>query len=211
MFLKANVTSKLILQIKSCRNMLPMNSHGSADPFIKVYLDPPLTNKKGKKDKGDKTETRKNTRNPIFNAQFTYDIPTELDMEFTYLHIDAYSSSESDGNLMGRMAFQLNEIWQEGAVTTGWFKWLDEKRGQLLNVQDAPAKQPAPPARQPQQPQQSQQQSHASSGSGSAIDTPPNNTASVASGRGGQPRARSATHKLYITTAQHIDLRCVLP
>jgi Ca2+-dependent lipid-binding protein len=107
-----------------------MNAKGTADPYLKVYLLPDASKQTKKK-----TTVHKGTRNPIFNEQLTWEIRTGTDLESKRLHISVWDDQTWKRNqFMGAMSFSLAEIWDPETTTTGWFKLLDEKKGEIQNI-----------------------------------------------------------------------------
>lgn len=66
------VTSKLVVVILEAKNLKKMDSDGFSDPYVKVSLA--LNKKKWKR---KKTGVKKNTLNPYFNEEFTFDVTLE--------------------------------------------------------------------------------------------------------------------------------------
>lgn len=126
---KASAFSVLVLKLVEGRDLLPMHKDGSADPFVKLYLSPD-PNKDSKK----KTAVRKHTLNPNWQEQFTWEIRTGTNLENMRLHLAVYDHALLRSNkFMGSMSFSLAEIWDEDTPSTGWFKLLDQKKGEFQN------------------------------------------------------------------------------
>ncbi|XP_068115809.1 synaptotagmin-8 [Hyperolius riggenbachi] len=66
------VTSKLVVVILEGRKLKKMDNDGFSDPYVKVQLA--LNKKKWKR---KKTGVKKNTLNPYFNEEFTFDVTLE--------------------------------------------------------------------------------------------------------------------------------------
>ncbi|KAM3919365.1 synaptotagmin-8 [Leptodactylus fuscus] len=66
------VTSKLIVVILEARKLKKMDNDGFSDPYVKVQLA-----LKKKKWKRKKTGVKKNTLNPYFNEEFSFDVTLE--------------------------------------------------------------------------------------------------------------------------------------
>lgn len=110
--------------------MLAMNANGTADPYVKLYLLPDVTKQTKKK-----TAVHKGTRNPIFNEQFTWEIRTGTDLESKRLHISVWDDQTWKRNqFMGAMSFSLAEIADPETLCNGWFKLLDEKKGEFQSI-----------------------------------------------------------------------------
>lgn len=59
------VAIAILLIVKCCRNLPPMDANGKADPFVKLQLLPDPTNLYKQK-----TEIQPKTRDPVFNEEF---------------------------------------------------------------------------------------------------------------------------------------------
>eukprot|EP00730_Choanoeca_flexa_P015844 TRINITY_DN7369_c0_g1_i2.p1 TRINITY_DN7369_c0_g1~~TRINITY_DN7369_c0_g1_i2.p1 ORF type:complete len:719 (+),score=205.10 TRINITY_DN7369_c0_g1_i2:158-2314(+) len=179
---KASAFSVLALTIKEGRDLLAMNKNNTATPYVKVYMEPDLP-KSSKK----KTQPRKNTVNPMFNEQFTWEIRTGTNVENMKLHIQVFEQAKlRRSQFMGSMAFPLNEIFEAG-IMEGWFKLLDQKKGVFQYIPFRPkvkddtgastrgrakAKAPAPPKVSPQpKPAPAVSASSAGSKSGGAMES----------------------------------------
>lgn len=66
------VTSKLVVVILEARKLKKMDNDGYSDPYVKVQLA--LNKKKWKR---KKSHVKKNTLNPYFNEEFTFDVTLE--------------------------------------------------------------------------------------------------------------------------------------
>ncbi|XP_044126172.1 synaptotagmin-1-like isoform X1 [Bufo gargarizans] len=66
------VTSKLIVVILEAKKLKKMDNDGLSDPYVKVQLA--LNKKKWKR---KKSRVKKNTLNPYFNEEFTFDVTLE--------------------------------------------------------------------------------------------------------------------------------------
>ena len=126
---KASAFSVLALTIKEGRDLLAMNKNNTATPYVKVFIEPDLP-KSSKK----KTQPRKNTVNPMFNEQFTWEIRAGTAVEELKLRIEVYEHSKlRRSQFMGSMAFPLGDILEAGSME-GWFKLLDQKKGNLQYI-----------------------------------------------------------------------------
>lgn len=108
-----------------------MNKLGTADPYVKMYImpDPSKASKR-------KTEVHKGTRNPIFNEQFVWEIRSGTDLTDKRLHITVWDNQAWMKNqFMGAMSFALDELFNDADMcSSGWFKLLDEKKGEFQNI-----------------------------------------------------------------------------
>ncbi|ALC49072.1 Rph [Drosophila busckii] len=67
----------LVVNVKQCINLLPMDNNGSSDPFVKLQLKPDAH-----KNKKHKTSVKWRTLNPIFNEEFYFEAsPHDLNKE----------------------------------------------------------------------------------------------------------------------------------
>lgn len=136
--IKANAFSVLKLDLKDCRDLMGMNKNMDSDPYIKMYIysgnEPDKSTKK-------KTTVHKNTRNPIFNESFTWDIRSNADLNNLRLHLSVwdYEKGLKKNQFMGAMSFSLAELWEGGKDNPdvpmhGWFRLLDDKKGEYQNM-----------------------------------------------------------------------------
>lgn len=75
---KASAFGVLVLRIIEGRDLMEMNKHGTADPYVKMYMLPDAKKKK--------TCVRKNTCNPVFEPDgkeelFRWEVRTDSDLE----------------------------------------------------------------------------------------------------------------------------------
>ncbi|XP_071974188.1 synaptotagmin-8 isoform X1 [Engystomops pustulosus] len=92
------VTSKLIVVILEARKLKKMDNDGLSDPYVKVQLA--LNKKKWKR---KKTAVKKNTLNPYFNEEFTFDVTLEqiqnVDLIISVWDHDKVNKNEQIGKL----------------------------------------------------------------------------------------------------------------
>eukprot|EP00049_Salpingoeca_infusionum_P028081 m.36101 g.36101 ORF g.36101 m.36101 type:complete len:738 (+) comp9967_c0_seq1:168-2381(+) len=119
----ASAFTVLVLHVHEGRDLLAMNKNNTANPQLRAWLTP---DEKGTK---KKTQVRKNTVNPMFNEQFTWEIRTGSDIENRQLKIVVGEHSKlRRSQFMGSMTFPLAELFEE-KVKEGWFRLLDQKKG----------------------------------------------------------------------------------
>ncbi len=141
---KASVFSVLVLGVKEGRDLAPTRKDDSADPYVKMYIVPDSS-----KETKRKTQVRKNTLNPMFSENFSWEIRTGTDLESHRLHISVWDNKTLGRNeFMGGMSFSLAEIFDDEVPNSGWFKLLDKQKAELQYVPfRAPrGAVPAPPA-----------------------------------------------------------------
>eukprot|EP00056_Hartaetosiga_gracilis_P004814 m.78310 g.78310 ORF g.78310 m.78310 type:complete len:734 (-) comp11950_c0_seq1:216-2417(-) len=124
---KASAFCVLILNVKEGRDFIAMNKNRTANPYLKAWLTP--DEKKTKK----KTPVRKNTVNPIFDEQFTWEVRTG-EVENRQLKVVVYEHNKlRRSQFMGSMTFPLAELFEENVIE-GWFRLLDQKKGDFQYV-----------------------------------------------------------------------------
>ncbi|TDG40861.1 hypothetical protein AWZ03_012724 [Drosophila navojoa] len=73
----------LVVNVKQCINLLPMDNNGSSDPFVKLQLKPDAH-----KNKKHKTSVKWRTLNPVFNEEFYFEAsPHDLNKEMLILTV----------------------------------------------------------------------------------------------------------------------------
>ncbi|KAG9475668.1 hypothetical protein GDO78_003852, partial [Eleutherodactylus coqui] len=92
------VTSKLIVVILEAKKLKKMDDNGLSDPYVKVQLA--LNKKKWKR---KKTGVKKNTLNPYFNEEFTFDVTLEqmknVDLIISVWDYDKVNKNEQIGKI----------------------------------------------------------------------------------------------------------------
>ncbi|PIO38621.1 Synaptotagmin-1, partial [Aquarana catesbeiana] len=92
------VTSKLVVVILEARKLKQMDNDGFSDPYVKVQLA--LNKKKWKR---KKTGIKKNTLNPYFNEEFTFDVTLEqiqnVDLIISVWDHDKVNKNEQIGKI----------------------------------------------------------------------------------------------------------------
>ncbi|XP_073514859.1 synaptotagmin-8 [Phyllobates terribilis] len=92
------VTSKLVVVILEAKKLKKMDNDGFSDPYVKVQLA--LNKKKWKR---KKTGVKKNTLNPYFNEEFTFDVTLEqiqnVDLIISVWDHDKVNKNEQIGKL----------------------------------------------------------------------------------------------------------------
>ncbi|XP_069821768.1 synaptotagmin-8 [Dendropsophus ebraccatus] len=92
------VSSKLVVVILEAKNLKKMDADGFSDPYVKVQLA--LNKKKWKR---KKTGVKKNTLNPYFNEEFTFDVTLEqiqnVDLIISVWDHDKVNKNEQIGKI----------------------------------------------------------------------------------------------------------------
>ncbi|CAI9545908.1 unnamed protein product [Staurois parvus] len=92
------VSSKLVVVILEGRKLKKMDNDGFSDPYVKVQLA--LNKKKWKR---KKTKVKKNTLNPYFNEEFTFDVTLEqiknVDLIISVWDHDKVNKNEQIGKI----------------------------------------------------------------------------------------------------------------
>lgn len=127
---KASVFSVLVLGVKEGRDLAATRKDDSADPYVKMYIVPDSS-----KETKRKTQVRKNTLNPMFSENFSWEIRAGTDLESHRLHISVWDNKTLGRNeFMGGMSFSLAEIFDDEVPNSGWFKLLDKQKAELQYV-----------------------------------------------------------------------------
>ncbi|XP_055696209.1 synaptotagmin-10 [Lutzomyia longipalpis] len=88
----------LVVHIKRCINLLPMDNNGFSDPFVKIQLKPDSHRKKFK------TSIKWRNLNPVFNEEFMFESrPNDFDKQFLIITVwdkDFGKSNDFLGSLM---------------------------------------------------------------------------------------------------------------
>jgi len=138
--------ASVVITVHECKNLPPMDPNGLADPYVKIKLFP----EEDKTDTKKKTATKDCTLDPVFNEQFKYEIV--LGKKQHRLNFEVWDYDKlSRNDFIGSLSFNVDEIkTAPGGKISGWFKLLDKKKGDQLNVPVAPAwnEEDGTPARQ---------------------------------------------------------------
>ena len=112
------------------RNLISMDVNGFSDPYVKLKL---LNNNDSPKKNNSirfKTKTKKCTLNPSWNEMFSLELAA-MDKRLLVEVWDEDLLSPDD--FLGSLSFSVAEL-REARVVEGWFKLLDKKKGQYLNL-----------------------------------------------------------------------------
>lgn len=138
---KASVFSVLVLGVKEGRDLAATRKDDSADPYVKMYIVPDSS-----KETKRKTQVRKNTLNPMFSENFSWEIRAGTDLESHRLHVSVWDNKTLGRNeFMGGMSFALSEIFDDEVPSSGWFKLLDKQKAELQYVPFRPPRGGLPP------------------------------------------------------------------
>eukprot|EP00040_Diaphanoeca_grandis_P031524 m.188616 g.188616 ORF g.188616 m.188616 type:complete len:751 (-) comp32350_c0_seq4:1105-3357(-) len=137
---KASAFSVIFLTVKRGRELISVTSRGSSNPVIRAEI----LNKEGERLKEFKvhfSKVHKNTTNPMINETFSWELrmKDQPSLSGLMLHICVESQQQSlmkkfaKKTVMGAMAFRIQELWESEEVIDGWYKILDENKGQYQN------------------------------------------------------------------------------
>ncbi|XP_066153659.1 double C2-like domain-containing protein beta isoform X1 [Euwallacea fornicatus] len=86
----------LLVTVKRCANLLPMDNNGFSDPFVKLQLKPDPYHRK------HKTTVKWKNLNPVYNEEFAFETrPTELYMQSLYITVYDKDYGKSNDYLGG--------------------------------------------------------------------------------------------------------------
>ncbi|XP_030281490.1 synaptotagmin VIII isoform X2 [Sparus aurata] len=121
--------SELIVGIKQANSLKAMDLGGTSDPYVKVYILP---------DKSRTCETKvfRNTLNPVFNEQFTFQISKSSLLNSTAVMQVFDFNRFSKHNIIGELRLQLcdvdwNHVIEEWQDLAGPAKFEEENLGEI--------------------------------------------------------------------------------
>ncbi|KAL1489419.1 hypothetical protein ABEB36_014315 [Hypothenemus hampei] len=86
----------LLVTVKKCANLLPMDNNGFSDPFVKLQLKPDPYHRK------HKTTVKWKNLNPVYNEEFAFETrPTELYLQSLYITVYDKDYGKSNDYLGG--------------------------------------------------------------------------------------------------------------
>lgn len=115
------------ISIKRAMNLLPADSNGLSDPYVKIKM---------KSQQGDsifkgKTTIKYETLNPVFNEDFQFQFPSRRGIR---LHFDVYDwDSKISSDFLGSMSFSLDELKVYAIGEEHWFALLNQTLGAFMN------------------------------------------------------------------------------
>eukprot|EP00051_Salpingoeca_urceolata_P027652 m.482577 g.482577 ORF g.482577 m.482577 type:complete len:731 (-) comp22588_c0_seq1:650-2842(-) len=125
-------TYTIRLMVYDAKELMGMNKDGTADAYLKLEVKPDMT---PGKDSKQKSSVARGTRNPMFKQEFVWVVRGSTDVEGTRLHVAMHNQGGWKKNeFMGSMSFALAEILDPNTPTAGWFKLLDQKKGDMQAV-----------------------------------------------------------------------------
>ncbi|XP_065899034.1 protein kinase C alpha type-like isoform X2 [Dysidea avara] len=116
-------SQRINIQVKSCRNLPPMDSNGKANPFVKLQLLPDPNNMYD-----HQTEIQNKTRDPVFNEQFFYNIAPNKMNNTLYIEVKDQGWF-GHGSFIGCMTIPIKKIVEEKTLPLSWYKLLGHTVG----------------------------------------------------------------------------------
>lgn len=121
--------SELKLGIKQASNLMAMDLGGTSDPYVRVYILP-------EKSKTYETKVFRSTLNPVFNEQFTFQLPKSTLMKSTAVMKVFDFNRFSKHEIIGEIRVQLcnvdwNHIIEEWQELEAPAKFEEENLGEI--------------------------------------------------------------------------------
>ena len=113
--------NQICCSVIEAKNLIPMDQNGASDPYVVVRIMGSSSRQK--------TKVIESTLNPTWNEKLIIDLKPED--QHKRLLVECWDKNPLADNFMGRMS-----IWiSANMAQDGWFKFLDEKEGELFNLQ----------------------------------------------------------------------------
>ena len=123
-----------MVDLEDCRDLLAVKKTGELDPFMRLFLS---VDGSKRETAAQKTSVHKDTRNPIFNEGYSWEIKPDTDYGRTRVNIQAHDSNGRlrKAEFLGGMSFSIKELLAAPKERVqGWFRLLDIKRATATNL-----------------------------------------------------------------------------
>lgn len=122
----------LVINLIKCTNLIPMDSNGFSDPFIKLYLKPDVHKRKYK------TSVKWKSLNPIFNEEFTIETKiTELSKQTLVVTVWDKDYGKSN-DFLGCLELCCNSKGDRLRQWVDMMKYPDHKHEGFHNLSNKP-------------------------------------------------------------------------